>query len=186
MKKFTPFFASMFLLFFALFSVVPSYGAESRIKMTDSVLTNEQQISINAVSIKAPGGVPVGTVIIWPVASNPEDPDKWLECDGRSIDSADYPELRVKVGPNIPNYQGLFLRGVGGNSAAIGILQNDMVGPHDHILQIQTYINSGPRGYIQDENGSYSIDFRTLPGNNMGPETRPANKAVRYLIRALP
>ncbi len=186
MKKFTAFFASMVLVFVALFSVMPCYGAEPRIKMADSVLTNEQQISINAVRIKAPGGVPVGTVIIWPVASNPEDPDKWLECDGRSIGSAVYPELFALVGPNVPDLRGMFLRGLGGNSAALGAIQGDMVGAHDHIVSIQTYLGGGPRGFIQDENGSYAIDFRTKPGNNMGPETRPVNKAVRYLIRALP
>ncbi|MDR2744702.1 MAG: phage tail protein, partial [Desulfovibrio sp.] len=42
---------------------------------------------------KSSGGVPVGTVVAWPVATNPADMDKWLECNGQTISSTVYPEL---------------------------------------------------------------------------------------------
>lgn len=39
------------------------------------------------------GGVPVGTIVAWPVAKNPEDMDKWLECNGQTVNATVYPEL---------------------------------------------------------------------------------------------
>ena len=32
------------------------------------------------------GGVPIGTIISWPVATDPEDMENWLECNGQTID----------------------------------------------------------------------------------------------------
>jgi hypothetical protein len=96
-----------------------------------------------AVQAKGAGGVPVGTVVAWPVASQPEDAENWLECNGQS--TAGYPELAAVVGANVPNYRGMFLRGYGsqtfaqynGNnvgytnttytSAALGITQGDAI-----------------------------------------------------------
>lgn len=67
------------------------------------------------------GGVPVGTVITWPISSMPEDAENWLECDGRSTAGTDLAKLMA----NTPDYRGYFLRGVGGKSAAIGEEQAD-------------------------------------------------------------
>ena len=43
-----------------------------------------------------------------------------------------YPELVALIGSRVPDYRGLFLRGVGGNSAALGILQEDEIKSHSH------------------------------------------------------
>lgn len=66
------------------------------------------------------GGVPVGTIIAWPVATNPEGWSEglWLECNGQAISQTVYPELWALVGASVPNLQGRFLRGTGGNAAA--------------------------------------------------------------------
>lgn len=89
------------------------------------------------ISVKSVGAsIPVGTVITWPSNSWPSDRDNWLECNGQSISSAVYPELVGVVGWNVPNYQGVFLRGYGGQtsyhygavghwSAGLGELQGD-------------------------------------------------------------
>lgn len=45
-----------------------------------------------------------------------------------------FPEQFALVGPTVPDYRMLFLRGVGGSSAASGIVQNNMVGAHGHIV----------------------------------------------------
>ena len=67
-----------------------------------------------AVTAKSSGGsVPVGTIIAWPVATNPSDADNWLECNGQYISSAVYPELYAVVGSYVPDYRGMFLRGYG-------------------------------------------------------------------------
>ena len=70
-----------------------------------------------AVTAKSSGGsVPVGTIIAWPVATNPSDADNWLECNGQYISSAVYPELYAVVGSYVPDYRGMFLRGYGSQS----------------------------------------------------------------------
>lgn len=48
------------------------------------------------VKAKGSGGVPVGTIISWPVATNPEDMDNWLECNGQSISPSVWPGLLLK------------------------------------------------------------------------------------------
>ncbi|MDR2893512.1 MAG: phage tail protein [Deltaproteobacteria bacterium] len=80
------------------------------------------------VQIKATGaGLPVGTVIAWPVATNPPDYASWMECDGRAVDQATYPELYALVGGNVPDFRGMFLRGVGGKAGELGELQAEGV-----------------------------------------------------------
>jgi hypothetical protein len=66
--------------------------------------------------------VPVGTVIAY---TGPENFENWLECNGQS--TAGYPELAAIVGANVPNYQGMFLRGYGSqnhsknNGSTVGV-----------------------------------------------------------------
>ena len=140
------------------------------------------------VKAKGSGGVPVGTIISWPVSQNPEDMDNWLECNGQSISRSVYPELFAVVGNSVPDLRGLFLRGHGGNSAALGVRQSDMVGVHDHIVSIRDGdgFGSGTPAFDETDSPWGWVNFRTAAGNNMGPETRPVNMAVRYFIRARP
>ena len=65
-------------------------------------------------------GIPIGTVVAWPVHTNPSDMENWLDCDGRTVQAEEYPELvRILSGGSaatsvrVPNYGGLFLRGFG-------------------------------------------------------------------------
>ncbi len=110
------------------------------------------------------------------------------EVAGPSFDPCAYPELFAVLGGNVPDLRGLFLRGHGGNSAALGIRQSDMVGVHDHIVSIRDGDGGGSGTPAFDETNSPWgwINFRTTAGNNMGSETRPVNQAVRYLIRVRP
>ena len=57
------------------------------------------------------GSVPVGTIIAWPVATNPSDADKWLECNGQTITQAAYPELYAVVGSYVPDLRNRMLQG---------------------------------------------------------------------------
>ncbi len=154
-----------------------------------------------AVKAKGAGGVPVGTIISWPVATDPEDMDNWLECNGQSISQSVYPELFAVLGGNVPDLRGLFLRGHGGNSAALGIQQSDAIrnitGTLANVQESQqrsayatgafrltTSMTQGHPYYTV--NGSYGCDFdasRVVPTAN---ENRPVNMAVRYFIRARP
>ncbi len=91
-----------------------------------------------AVVAKGAGGVPVGTIVAWPVAKNPEDMDNWLECNGQTVNATVYPELFALVGGTVPDFRGLFLRGHGAQasnhygivthqSAGLGQLQGDAI-----------------------------------------------------------
>lgn len=116
------------------------------------------------VSVKSTGAIPVGTVISWPSNSWPSDADKWLECNGQAINSTVYPELVGVVGGNVPNYQGVFLRGYGGQtsyhygavghwSAGLGELQGD------GIREIWGELSYLPRSRDGDVGQSGSLAF---------------------------
>ena len=48
------------------------------------------------------------------------------ECNGQAINSSKYPKLYTLM-HNTPDYRGVFLRGLGGNSASLGELQGDAI-----------------------------------------------------------
>ena len=150
------------------------------------------------VEVKAKGsGVPVGMILAWPVGQNPEDMDNWLECNGQSISPSVYPELFAVLGNSVPDLRGLFLRGHGGNSAALGATQSDAIrnitgsfGQHSSASAGGVFYRTG--GCAEDIRSSYG----TWSGNGVGfdlsrvvptaEENRPVNQAVRYLVRARP
>jgi hypothetical protein len=85
----------------------------------------------------------------------------------------------------VPDFRGLFLRGHGGNSAAIGVQQDMEIQSHSHTSKGIWHYNSG--------SGDGTTRFLTWVNETNdvvypagGVETRPVNKAVRYLMRALP
>lgn len=49
------------------------------------------------------------------------------EVAGPSFDPCAYSELFALVGAKTPDLRGLFLRGVGGNSPALGVAQGDAI-----------------------------------------------------------
>lgn len=102
------------------------------------------------------------------------------------------------MGNQVPDLRGVFLRGHGGNSAALGIQQSDA------IRNIYGSI-AGYNGGIRAMNGAFKWGWNenaTSAGNNFNipsgvyfdaslvvptaNENRPVNQAVRYLIRARP
>lgn len=145
-------------------------------------------------------GLEVGMVVAWTLSANPSD--SYLECNGQSIDSTKYPKLYALM-HNTPDYRGVFLRGLGGNSAALGITQGDAI----RNITGKTYTTNVPTaagfeygtgafyifdlgGQSVDNSGSYysyigkglAFDIsRVVP---TAEENRPVNKAVRYFIKA--
>lgn len=131
----------------------------------------------------------------------------WLECNGQSTSA--YPALAVVVGANVPDYRGIFLRGLGSqtsthygtvthSSATLGTLQGDAIRNiygefydcgFDTMRAYWGAFSVGTSGLVRTVHGSrtestpgFSFDAsRVVPTAN---ENRPVNRAVRYLIRA--
>lgn len=156
--------------------------------------------------------VPIGTIITWPTADWYQDmkttgsnPDDYLECNAQVINSSKYPKL-AKIMNYTPDYQGLFLRGLGGNSEAIGNIQGDAIrnitGTLDSgnsMTELQLFgetptttgvfenfdwfhgSNGADEGNYYRANGLSFDASRVVPTAN---ENRPINTAVVYLIKA--
>ena len=78
----------------------------------------------------------------------------------------------------VPDLRGFFLRGQGGNSAALGVSQSDMIAAHTHSLPNVIGIGAG-----HTELGTTVNNIEaTATGSFGGVETRPVNFAVNYFI----
>ncbi len=182
-------------------------------------------------SLTTPIALPVGTVVAFAgnIASSPTDAPSdyttniealgWMLCDGRACEVSKYPELFAVLGYlyggengqfNIPNYRGLFLRGVDGNTGrdpdaskrtpskngtkeGVGSQQEDALQSHQH------QYNKVPETttLMQPEKGvpaiaplpqlgltSEATDSLSPPGNvRTSQETRPKNVYVYYIIK---
>ncbi|MCD7983342.1 MAG: phage tail protein, partial [Desulfovibrio sp.] len=96
MQKFRA-YPLIFWLFLLPLLAQPALGA-------DATSFDPTRVEVKA---KGSGGVPVGTIISWPVSQNPEDMDNWLECNGQSISWSVYPELFALLGGRTPDLRGL-------------------------------------------------------------------------------
>ena len=154
-------------------------------------------------------GVPVGTVITWASANNPNENGTWLECNGQSCMA--YPELvRVLGTDTVPDYRGVFLRGLGSvTSTHYGTVQHQSNGlgelQGDAIRNIYGMV-SGLDVYNDTWSGAFynpgTLDGNTIPASKIprkfcddfafdasrvvptANEDRPINRAVRYFIKA--
>ena len=158
-------------------------------------------------------GVPVGTVITWASANNPNENGTWLECNGQSCTA--YPELVRVLGFNtVPDYRGVFLRGLGSvtsthygtvqhQSNGLGELQGDAIRDIygqfvvDDLVGSGTYHNTSHNGVFKavavaryDAKSSDStwtgfwLKFDAAYVVPTSNEDRPINRAVRYFIKA--
>lgn len=114
-----------------------------------------------------------------------------------------YPELVGKVGPYVPDYRGYFLRGVGGKSAALGQSQGDAMQRITGGIRTASqktdevgentwgayYVASTGRGCNVYRTGDNAWSYKDTVFDSgrvvrTADETRPMNRAVRYLIRS--
>ena len=156
-------------------------------------------------TVEKSSGVPIGTVVAWPSHIMPTDGGTWLLCNGQS--TAAYPQLKAVVGSNVPNYQGIFLRGYGSQvsthfgtvthtSAALDELQGDsirnIIGTFPLGLDYHYNLVTGvfraygqQTGYIKEgSGGDETVEFnagRVVPTSE---EVRPINRSVNWIIRA--
>ena len=159
-------------------------------------------------------GVPVGTVITWASANNPNENGTWLECNGQSCTA--YPDLVKVLGADtVPDYRGVFLRGFGSvtsthygtvqhQSAALGTLQGDAIRNISGSFVVDDVVGLGGYGGTKfPPNGAFKVvgsayydarsheswngclvSFNTSYVVPTANEDRPINRAVRYFIKA--
>ena len=87
------FYRGLTTLFWVML-ILAWYPLDSHARITSSALPQATINKVTDLEVEIPGGgVPVGTIVAWPVATNPDDWDKWLECNGQSITRTAYPEI---------------------------------------------------------------------------------------------
>ena len=117
-----------------------------------------------------------------------------------------YPELVALVGSRVPDYRGIFLRGLGSQtsthygtvthaSASLGELQGDAIrNMQGRVVANPARKGSDPTGPFYansegwnnhtDTGSSGTIWFDASRATPTAAEIRPVNRAVRYIIRA--
>lgn len=154
-----------------------------------------------------PGLVPPGTVL--PYAGTIAPPG-FLLCNGTSYSATAYPALFAVIGYtyggsgstfNIPDTRGIFVRGAGTNgtltmangtafSTTLGAKQNDQFQGHAHSIPSNAIAGTA-LGFNMNFGGSqpYNLNSNGLASDGTngaqrsGPETRPANVALNYIIK---
>jgi len=150
--------------------------------------------------------IPVGTIVSYGGTSAP---DGWLLCDGNSYSRSDYSQLFEIIGTafgsantssfNVPDLRGRFIRGrdggagvdpdrttrtelkLGGNTGdAIGSVQPDELKSHLHPTGGDGCgTTCGMSRYYMNDLSTFTFYTK----NAGGPETRPINVYVNYIIK---
>ena len=129
-------------------------------------------------SIKALDGMPIGAIIAYPSSNIPNG---WLECNGSTITSANYPELYDLIGGTLPNLKGRVIVGqdtsqtefdtlgeTGGSKElqAHSHTLNDQVGYNEASSRIQYTVGYG---YARENTGIYTDNAGTGNSGNLQP-----------------
>lgn len=127
---------------------------------------------------------PVGSVVAWTTGAVPTG---FLEMNGQTFNAVTYPTLNTLLGGNtLPDLRGEFIRGFDngrGVDAGRGIrtVQAQDVQSHTHTLTRYgqlAQVSAGAAGNIWDGTGPGAT------GATGGPETRPRNVALMFIIKA--
>jgi microcystin-dependent protein len=173
--------------------------------------------------LTTPVALPVGTVVVFAgkiASSSSESPSDyttniealgWMVCDGRACEVSKYPELFAVLGYlyggedgkfKVPDYQGLFLRGVNdkanndpdvssrkppspnGTNEGVGSMQEDALQEHQHeyvLLSATTGGTENKAAMLVD--GATNTTSKLTQGRISKKETRPKNVYVYYIIK---
>jgi len=153
-------------------------------------------------------GIPIGAIIAWNLETPPQyDGGSWLECNGQQVDANKYRKL-ASIMSHVPDYRGVFLRGVGGNSASLNELQSDAIrnitgyfrpfaastagimgqsGAFNVVWSDSDIVTGTPDELAHDAARilwEYTLYFDASRVVPTAQENRPINKAVKYFIKA--
>ncbi|OPA77248.1 hypothetical protein BFG04_03905 [Campylobacter pinnipediorum subsp. pinnipediorum] len=152
-------------------------------------------------------GVPPGTIIAF-AGSLSNKPAGFLHCDGSSISKSTYSKLYSAIGTtygsngsnfNLPDFRGMFLRGIGGNAAGLGSKQGDairnmtgsMTAFTDYVLYDSASgvfnLSGSSRSSFRNSETGYNkpskVNFNASRAVPTANENRPENYAIYWLIK---
>jgi microcystin-dependent protein len=181
-------------------------SSDSTLAATANAVRIAYELAEQAIAI-ASAGVPVGSEIMWPTTTPPDA--TWLECDGGSLLTADYPEYFAVVGYmhggsgasfNKPDWRGKFPRGWAHGSTLdpdrasrtdrgdgttgdnIGTNQADELENHSHTdtTAVGSSTTLDPVGFSTGfAPGSGQVPIVARGGN----ETRPVNMTRMIIVK---
>lgn len=120
-------------------------------------------------------------------------PSGFLAMSGQPISSTQYPKLFARYGSTLPNLNdGSFIRGIGGNSAGLGVKQEDAIqnitgsfsggfGDRSSGAFYRTGFGDGQSGTASAQS-VFSFDASRVV--RTATETRPRNIAFLYIVKA--
>lgn len=146
------------------------------------------------------GGNPPGSIVPFAGA---DVPSGYLACNGAQVSRVVYAALFSAIGTiygvgdgsttfALPDLRGRFLRGLGGNSAALGVPQGDAIrNIYGHVGMVKVKgvtgaFTSASGGTGTFNSGSYKWDRSYLSASRQVPtaaENRPINMAMNYVIK---
>lgn len=174
------------------------------LKLKDKIDAYTKQESNEKFALKTElqKAIPVGSYLLY--SSNSNTPEGFLRCDGSALDKNAYSALFAEIGYTygksgdkflLPNFaDGKFMRGTGGNAAALGTAQGDAIRNITATLLSHTifYSVSGAVRRTRGKDNSYNIQDShadsglILDASIQVPtanENRPYNMAVVVLIK---
>jgi microcystin-dependent protein len=139
--------------------------------------------------------IPSGVILMY---GAPTAPTGWLECDGSAVSRTTYSSLFAKIGTtfgegngtttfNLPDLRGEFVRGWDHERGVdagreLGTGQGDDVKQHTHNFTV-----TGAAHYQGGYSGPNMVTSNTMGYVSVspvgGPETRPRNVALMYIIK---
>ncbi len=142
-------------------------------------------------------GVPVGTVI---TLSTENVPEGFLECNGAEISRTTYSRLFDVIGEtygagdgsttfNLPDLRGEFIRGWDNgrgvdSGRTFASWQADELKEHTHIsYQYIDNDDGGSTTSCENGNGHHDWNYGRTTSATGGPETRPRNIALMFVIK---
>lgn len=172
--------------------------SELNSSLMNSLTKIQGQIENNSVI-----NMPAGSVVAYAGTNIPEG---WLLCDGRYFLTSAYPNLYRAIGRlyggyagyfNIPDYRGMFLRGVSGNrndqfsdfdklsrigGDRVGSLQLDAIKKESNTAGLDLYKNTSFRFLVSNEGKKAEKQNAANSEVNI-LEIRPKNIYVYYIIK---
>lgn len=161
------------------------------VKVLASTGAGQPFVSFPASALGGSGGsgLPPGSVVAFATANAPSG---FLHCGGALVSTASFPDLHAAIGIafgsgagtfRLPELRGRFIRGLGFDSAAFAVSQEDTYESHRHMSvapQVNAHTVQSGSGAVVGSTVNSNLVNTTFTGSS---ETRPKNLTLRYYIK---